>query len=245
MKPMVSVMQKRQQGSTDVNGNGAVASHRWAAQNLIRLGELKSEDLTMDLWDGENPPDCFNDEQLSKINTLCHQHWDETHKQWQVGATKNGKMIECRFPRSNHGKLELGGNGIVRDPGFEHHMKCEKEAQFSTGCCLSLNDNGSLKVDSEGRAVGVVPPIWECTERKLVSNSECEKVFKSVIELVKTTPKKAPWAVSQWIEGAIVHQGENWRTLKGIGETSEKALEDMMKKNLTVTVNQFKGPCSF
>lgn len=111
MKPVVTVIQKCQQGSTDVNSSWAVASHRWAAQNLIRLGELKSRDLTLDLWDGENIPDCFNDEKLTKINVLCVQEWDETHKQQRVGAAKNGEMIEHRFPRTDHGKLDFGGEG--------------------------------------------------------------------------------------------------------------------------------------
>lgn len=117
-------------------------------------------------------------------------------------------------------------------------MKCEKEARFSTGCCLALNDDGSQKLDSIGHPLGVVLPIWECTERKLVSHTEHNKAFQEVVRLAKSAPKKAPWVVSQRLEGAV-HQGDNVWRLKGIGETSKKILKQPLKKDSVITIKEF------
>lgn len=223
MKPTVTMIKRCQQGSSDITSNWAIASHTFSCQILIAQGEPQSKDTCDDLAEKDQPiPVHFDDTEVEKWPLNNAMQFDETHKHQRVGSVKNGKMIEHRFPRGATGKLDLSG-GEIRQAGFESHVKCKKEARFMTGCCLDTNPDGSVKKDDDGKPLGKPLPIFECSERKVVSHSKWQRTLDKVKNHPKHLGKKAPWVVSGRVAG-VVHSRDDTKCSKGVGKKAKEQL---------------------
>ena len=224
MNPTISKIKKRQQGSLDLNSGWCRASHRWATQLLIMF----REDITVpeQFYKEGKLPQCYNLDDIPKVDIRCVDWWDETHKKQRVGKVKNGSKLEYRFPRSE-GSLDLE-SGTIKDAGFSFHMKYEKEARFMLGMRLDVDgQTGEVRKDDGGKCLGTRLPLFEYTEKNIVSDADWNKIFREVMVEPKTykgvTARK--WICNPREEG-VTYKGDPVTTLKGIGTKAEGWLKD-------------------
>ena len=104
LKPLVTAVKKRKQGSTDENSPWARGRYRWATQILIRTELLPAQKKA-----DETIPDYWNPNKLKRLKKTAISYWDETHKDCTIGGIAAGTVAyQVRFPRDENGKLDLG-----------------------------------------------------------------------------------------------------------------------------------------
>jgi hypothetical protein len=221
LKPTVTKIKKRQQGSLDLESDWCKASHRWSAQILIMF---RIPIVLPASWTVHGVPRHLSSLVVPQIDIECTQYWDESHKKQRIGMIKNGTNIEYRFPRDEDGKLDLI-NGRLSARGTELKMKYEKEARFSTGMCLRLDTDGKVVKDVHGRPLGDRLPIFEYTEQKIVSNSDFMSMLRLVVREAKLSKPKKPWLDDGRVDNAV-YKGDPVGSLKGVTELSIAWLQE-------------------
>ena len=210
MKPKVTMIQKRGQGSHDPNSGWCQANHRWALQMLIMYRQIETQDIPKKFLNADGTlPDCFNEDKLPHIRIENVDFWDETHKKVRIGkykVVKGGKQLEYRFPRGTEGLYRSNGDYRVR--GTEYNMKYDSEARFSTGCAIKLDDEGRPVKDDNGEYVGEVLPLFEYTDTNICSHSDWEKAFWHTVNSAKIAGDTSEWVVTDRTEGTFYEEDE-------------------------------------
>ena len=240
LKPVVSVIKKRQQGSLNLESDWCKASHRWALQQCLMLGVLKEDAVPQKFYVDGKIPKCFSIKELPKRDIRALAVWDETHKEQQEleGTLRNGTSVEFRFPWNEDGELDLE-NGKFRDPGTQLNMKYRDQARFSLGMRCLTDKDGNLVRDSKNRPLGKMLKAFEYSKQKIVSHSEWMKEWRRVIKEPKGYKPEKPWMTTDREEGKF-YQGDPVETLPKIGEKALQWLTAKERKPFAViTVEQF------
>ena len=179
LKPQIRAVKKGKQGSDDIESAWCRASMRWFGQLLLRFGEITFSHpmfvqiLGEDVYDEENPPDCYNVKKLTPLDLSKIAWYDEMHKKCFLGfaASRIGKgkeNVSISFPRDANGKLDLQNGNYPKDPKEIVQVKYEKECRFCFGVYLS-------KVDGveEGRKISAV---FDYTDKKIITRTEKTKL---------------------------------------------------------------------
>ena len=196
------------------------ASHRWSQQMCLILGELKEDAIPPKFLVENKIPDCFSLKKVTKRELKATTIWDETHKDQQAGTIRNGTEIEFRFPWGEDGELDLE-NGEYADEGTRLNMKYKEQARFSLGMALQIDANGNIVKDEKDRPLGKMLPVFEYTSQKIVSNSECMREWRRVIQEPRGYEAKKPWVTTDRVEGAK-YKGDPVETLRDIGKTADR-----------------------
>ena len=93
-----------------------------------------------------------------------------------------------------NGTLDLE-KGTKRPRSTDLKMKYTKEARFATGMCMQLDPDGKIIYDDKGRPLGKTLPIFEYTEKKVVSNKDYVIMFDQTIKEARHKAEKRPWVV--------------------------------------------------
>jgi hypothetical protein len=230
LKPTVTKIKKRQQGSLDLKSDWCRASYLWAAQMLLMF---RIAIVLPELWIVAGVPRNLDVNFVQKIDIESTQFWDETHKRQRIGKLKNGTNVQYRFLRNEEGKLDLN-HGQLSKRGTELKMKYEKEARFSTGMCLRLDTAGNVVMDEDGRPLGDRLELFEYSEQKIVSQSDYMAMLKLVIKEAKDFKPNKPWLDDGRAEGAF-YTTDLVGSLKGLNAAAIKWL----KKENVITVKDY------
>lgn len=153
-------------------------------------------------------PDCFNEDKLPRLNINDIDFWDETHKKARVvgkiKTVKGGKQMELLFRRNPEGKLDPNGEYASR--GSELNMKYDKEARFCMGCAIAMDKNGDPELDEKGNLIGEVLPIFDYSKTTIVSNHDCWKAFRDVIQAAKNAPDNSDWVTTDRADNAVCEE---------------------------------------
>ena len=221
LKPKVTAIRKRQQGSLDENSNWCRVNVRWATQLMTRHGMFPAEELEKLKDDDGELPDCCNIDKLRPLDLRGVTFWDKVHKQVRGGNKVGcaGCRKERRFKRDPvTGKLDP--NGEHADPTMELKMKCTEEARFSFGV--------AMKVDDEGNEFGHRLEPFNCSGKKLVTQKDCMKAFNKELQRPKELTKDCcPWHVANPREASAVCAADPVTVLKGIGAAGADVLESL------------------
>ena len=140
MKPSVTKILKRQQGSLDLESDWCIVSHCWATQRLIMFGYLKPEELPAKFLDEDGKvPKCFDAAHVRRIIPECINWWDETHKNQRIGKARNGTKLEWRFKLDGSASLEIV-NGTLLPRSMELKMNIHEGGKV---CHWNLHAAGS------------------------------------------------------------------------------------------------------
>jgi hypothetical protein len=103
LKPAVTPIQQRSQGSADPNSKWARARYNIVRQLLFRLGN-NANDLDVKLPNGDVPP-YFDKSKLEPLDIYRIAFWDETHKKCriggQAGSAKKRKLPSPETKKAN------------------------------------------------------------------------------------------------------------------------------------------------
>jgi hypothetical protein len=230
LKPNVSAITKRPQGNGNPERGFCRANYRWATQLLLMYGELAQNEVPELFKVDGNYPDCFRVDKVRKLKLEQVGFFDESHKKQKVGKTKNGKNIQVRFRRDANGNLDP--NGELAPKGYQVGMKFDKEARFCFGCALQIDKDGNVLKNDKDQPLGKTLPIFEYTESTVVTDTEWQKQFWSVVKVI-WEPRK-PW-VEDTREPGVVYQGDSISKLPKMGTT----ITQMMKDCNVTTVQDF------
>ena len=81
------------------------------------------------------PPDCFNENKMSKLSMYQIVWWNESYQTCKLATDGNAKKNHVRFKRDANGKLDPAGN--LKDPHLELRVKYEKEVRLGLGCAAT------------------------------------------------------------------------------------------------------------
>lgn len=222
LKPKVTAIAKRQQGSLNLESNWCQANYGWATQLLIRCDVLPPDEVEkLKLEDGTLPT-FYDKAKLKPLNLDGVTFWDEAHKQMRGGNKAAGSKKERRFKRDANGKIDP--NGEYRPRSTELKMKHTEEARFSFGVAKRGDKGFRL-------------PIFEHTGKKLVTHKDYQIAF----EKEKTRPKGlvgecAPWFVPCVRPEGVFYTEDSVKELPKVGDKAVKSLNDMG----IPTVREFK-----
>ena len=199
MKPMVNRIGRRAQGSDDINSAWCRARNNWDTQILIRFGKLKGAELEYLKKDG-SLPDYFNPEKFPKIEVDQVVWWDETHKKCTIGGQGKNKETYVRFPRDEHGKLDLETGRYDLKPVVILNVKYEKEIRLCLGTAVMPDMDDSpmgVKADPLDYSGKMVKPIWFI-----------EKIQDQLKEMARQSKGNGPFVTCFREKNAIYEQDD-------------------------------------
>ena len=203
------------------------ARYRWVTHLLIRLGELKPDDLPQDLWDRSGPlPACFDPEKCTKICPAQIVWWDETHKKCHIGDPGTDTASEwtgfARDPDGSGRVLPVAAGGVITEDAHPSclHVKYEKELRIALGVAVVMKNAETEEVE------GKKCPIFEYSGALIKSHSDYLLLREAEI-------KRANGLEGQWLPYRNKPEGEAPNPYKArYGDTWEEeiAKTSRMKK---------------
>ena len=145
MNPVVTVVQKRAQGSDDEKSAWCQACMGWVTQLLVRTQVDIPEEWGGPLTDDELTRPWFQLENLTKFSPHQVVDWDETHQALVMlggtGRSRRGNEIQVRFHQMPDGSIDgTGGKqegSTLANRQNQLSVKYEKEIRFFAGNCVS------------------------------------------------------------------------------------------------------------
>jgi hypothetical protein len=176
LKPIVTPIKKRKQGSNDPNSPWAKARLEYVSQILGRFGAMPSID-DLKAPDGTIPGK-YNAGKLTKVSINQVAFWDETHKKVRVGqVSANGVNYQVRFRRDENGKLDVNNGTSIAKEGSQLKMKYAEEVRL----CL-----GVVKVKLEdGTMVGKRLPLFDYSGKVILSIKDYAKCMTEEIDRIR------------------------------------------------------------
>ena len=115
--------------------------------------------------------------------------FDEVHVKQVCGPTSTSRVNECNvlFPRNKEGEVDVKrGAYETNNQPKKATFKYEQEGRF----CL-----GVVKVEGQdGKIIGKRCPVFDYTEKKIVTISAYKKEMRNGLERVrKLTSSSSPW----------------------------------------------------
>ncbi len=197
LNPLVTAISPHKQaGSVE----WAKARMRWATQLLLRLKELRFDDLEED----------EKEEEYYKLDRGFFQledvaFWDETHKVTHISGDGRGGKQQIRFRRDKDQKLCDDG---TFNPEF--HMVNVKYSSENRWCCGVRID------DVNGEPVGKRLPTLEYTERQIVSHEEYMGLVEKEIRRVKQSRASHYWVKKRPARHGPVFREDPIDEMKGV-----------------------------
>ena len=243
MKPVITKIQKRCQGSFNINSGWCRANYRWSLQLLIMFRKIETQDIPKTfLNDDGTLPKCFNEDHLPHLDARQIDYWDETHKKVRIGSyktVKGGQQFDYRFFRDMEGGLD--DNGELRPRGTEYNMKYEKEARFCTGCAIAMDANGDPRKDEKGNYIGEVLPIFDYSKTTIVTNKDYVRAFREVIQAAKSAGENSEWVVTDRTENKIYEKDPLGKIKNEKGSIMlPKSVRDKLEADGVMTVGDLR-----
>ena len=215
MQPKIVKISKRKQGSTDPDSHWSQARKAWSTQLLVRLGELKPEELPHPVEKR------FHRDSLGAISLHQIVWWDETHRKCLIGGLSSSKDFTLLFKRDKNGKLDLKNGEYSKKKVSILNVKYEKECRLGLGCAMvaPLDPDGNA-LPVEGRRC--VP--FDYTGKVIISIPDYEKGVASEIARVKKLSANSRFWVSYPREKGKLYEDDLLRKLNKCGSVSEAKL---------------------
>ncbi len=206
LKPVLTPVKKRKQGSNDPNSPWAMARLEHVTQILVRFGAMPSTDKIKSA-DGSIPSK-VDAAKLTKVSINQVAFWDETHKKVRVGqVTANGLDYQVRFHRDENGKIDKNGTCIAK-AGSQLKMKYAEEVRL----CLGVV---KLKLE-DGTTVGRRLPLFDYSGKVILSIKDDSKKIEEEIDRVRNCRAMGGWIESNHIAGQL-WESESINLIKGVG----------------------------
>jgi hypothetical protein len=218
LKPIISPVKKRKQGSNDPTSPWAKARFEYVTQILVRFGEKVLVD-DIKAPDG-SIPDKFDLAKLTKVSINQVAFWDETHKKVRVGqVTANGMDYQVRFRRDESGKLDIENGTYISKEGTQLKMKYAEEVRL----CLGVV---KVKLD-DGTHVGKRLPVFDYSGKVILSIKDYAKQIAEEIQRVRNLQGNGGgWVESSRLAGQL-WESESITLVKGVGpKTAERLAEN-------------------
>ena len=155
MKPRITPIHHKKQGSIDPESPWAVASNRQLAQLLLRLGEIDSSDPLLDQFKIDCVlPKWLDLTELVRINPCKVSYWDEVHKKCICGTrgSRECDNQQVTFPKNEKGLVDIvDGTYDTLDNNTTRKRILDVKYAKEVRLCL-----GVIKVENEkGEIVGI------------------------------------------------------------------------------------------
>jgi hypothetical protein len=216
LKPVITPIKKRKQGSNDPASPWAKARLEYVTQILVRFGGLlTTEEIAGLAGPGGLIPDKFNVEKLTKVSINQIAFWDETHKKVRVGQVgANGMKYQVRFRRDEGGKVNADNGSCIAEEGTQLKMKYAKEVRLCLGVAKIKLDNGT----EEGKRL----PLFDYSGKVILTIKDYEKKITEELHRVRNLQGNGGGWIDCHREKGLFWESEVLSTVKGIGiRTSE------------------------
>mmetsp|Transcript_9551 Transcript_9551/g.17990 ORF Transcript_9551/g.17990 Transcript_9551/m.17990 type:complete len:419 (-) Transcript_9551:569-1825(-) len=185
LKPTVTRVVRRSQGSSDPDAPWSKARCAWVRQLLIRFGKME--------YDGPHPiPKEFDVHLLGRLSEEQVGFWDETHKVVESGEFGSKRNVQIRFHRDKEGRLDP--NGELRSAGIQMSFKYPGQTRLGLGC--GIVERKLVSEDGEETLVrdGCRAKPYDYSGKTLVSIKNWTKLISGEIKRVrKLTGKNSGW----------------------------------------------------
>ena len=160
--------------------------------------------------------DMFDINKLNKLDRYQVGWWDESHRKCSLVTISgaNGCQYITRVKRDEYGNPSLAGDKSEDSP-VNVNVKYEKEARFALGVALVKKLDGKV----EGKRI----PLFDYTEKNIISNEDWKKACAASILMVKGGDGKSGWKGETRDEYQIYENDTLWQQgcgafLKGLGK---------------------------
>ena len=232
MKPTVSVVQKRSQGSDDPESAWCQACLGWVTQLLVRTGVDIPPEWGGPLTEEEKKLPWFNKTKLTLFSPHQVAEWDETHQDLVMlggsGRSRRGKEIQVRFHRMPDGTIDTtGGDGegsTLSEQRNRLSVKYDKQVRFLLGTAsVQLPDRTD---GTHGTVEGRRCAALEYTERFVLTHEDFSVRMKTEIGRVRTLEGEgAPWVTGKRTAADGVFDEDPLTKLFGAGAATETLLQ--------------------
>ena len=215
LKPKISKIRKRKQGSNDPTSSWSRARLEWTTQLLVRFGELRLDELPRPLERR------FDRDQIGHLDLHQVVWWDETHRKCLIGGLSASKDYHIEFPRDSSGKIDPKNGEYAGKKISRLNVKYEKECRMGLGCAIVQPvDTNGLDLPCEGRRC----ELFDYTSKTLISITDYKKMVASEIARVRKCPSTSKKWIEKRREDEKVYACEKVDRLKKCGNVTKKKL---------------------
>ena len=235
MKPTVTVVQKRCQGSDDPRSAWCQACLGWVTQLLVRTGVDIPPEWGGPLTEEEKKLPWFQEENLTLFSPHQVAEWDETHQDLVMlggsGRSQRGKEIQVRFHRMPDGTIDTTG-GLQEGSALAQQrnrlsVKYDTQVRFLLGTASVLLPDGTDRTNgTDGTVEGRRCAALEYTDRFVLTHEDFFVRIKTEIGRVKTLEGEgAPWVTGKRTEEDGIFDEDPLTKLAGAGDATATILE--------------------
>jgi hypothetical protein len=231
LKPVITPIRKRKQGSNDPASPWAIARLEYVTQILVRFGGLLTTEEVAGLAPpGELIPDKFNVLKLTKVSINQIAFWDETHKKVRVGQVgANGMKYQVRFRRDDDGKVNADNGSCIAEEGSQLKMKYAEEVRLCLGVVKVKLDDGT----EEGKRL----PVFDYSGKVILTIKDYERKVAEEIQRVSNLQGNGGGWIECNREKGKFWESENLTAVKGIGK---KTADNLARKGI-LSIGALKG----
>ena len=215
MKPRLSRVKKRKQGSSDPKSSWSQARYAWTTQLLARFGSL----------DQVHPVEKrFDAHIVGKLDLHQIVWWDETHRKCLIGGQSSSKNFRLRFPRNKQGKLDVVHGKYSEEDTTILNVKYEKECRLGLGVAMvmPLAPDGTT-LQCEGKRC--YP--FNYSTKVLISIDDYKKMKRIEINRVKNLSGRMGFWVESNRDAGMLYQNDPVSLMKGVGKKTVEKLESI------------------
>ena len=204
LKPKVSIVKKRKQGSMDPNHKWSRIRFSFCKQLLVRFGELEFP----------NDLPCFQRSTAGPLEISQIVWWDETHRKCLIGGISSSRDFILKFKRNVEGKLDLEKSEYSTDECRKLDYKFEQEGRFGLGCALvEVKPHDGSWLERREKC-----PMFDYSARTLLSIKDYEiKKRQEFNRICNLSTKSAVW-ISNPRDPAAIYKSDQLIVLNKVGK---------------------------
>lgn len=151
---------------------------------------------------------------------FCYSHHlQEVHKQCYIANCGEGQKVQRKFLRNKYGKVVKENEEYRSEETKVLNVKYEKEARFCFGV--------AMKIDANGKEHGCKMPLFDYTQKKIITLAETSKKVDAEVAKVKAMLRNSKQWMSHPREDGVLYMDDPVTMIADVGPTKGKLLNSI------------------